>query len=263
MSKKNIKLLNKKFNRPITCLTAYSSPVAKIIDGLVDLVLVGDSLGTTLYGMKNTQSVTLEMMINHGAAVCNFINKSITMVDMPYKTYDNKSEAFKNSAKLLGRVNTNMLKIEINKSKLDVLEHLSNKKINVVAHLGVTPQSFRDFKKIKVLGKKDKEIEELLVLAKEAESAGAKALLLECVTKKTAKIITDKVAIPTIGIGASNSCDGQIIVMDDLVNLEPDKKSPRFVKKYTNIEKVIKSSVKKYVNEVRKRKFPSIKNTYY
>ena len=259
---KKIKILNKSFSKPISCLTAYSPSIANILDGKIDLILVGDSLGSTLYGMNNTQGVTMDMMKNHGAAVNKKIQKSLKILDMPYKTYDNKIDAYKNARILLNHCRPDLLKIEISEKKLVVLKHLVDKKINVISHIGVTPQSYKNFNKIKVLGKTNKEKQNLLELAKESETLGAKAVLLECVTTDTAKLITENISIPTIGIGASRYCDGQVLVFDDLINLSTNEKKPRFVKNYLNFNKIAGNAVKKYNQEVKLKKFPSTKFTY-
>ena len=259
---KKIKILNKSFSKPISCLTAYSPSIAKILDGKIDLILVGDSLGSTLYGMHNTQGVTMDMMKNHGAAVNKEIKRSIKVLDMPYKTYDNKIDAYKNAKILLNHCKPDLLKIEISKKKLIILKHLVDKKVNVISHIGVTPQSYKNFNKIKVLGRTNKEKKNLLKLAKESEILGAKAVLLECVTANTAKLITENISIPTIGIGSSKYCDGQILVFDDLINLSTNDKKPRFVKNYFNLNKIASNVVEKYNREVKLRKFPSNKFTY-
>ena len=259
---KKIKILHKSFSKPISCLTAYSPSIANILDGKIDLILVGDSLGSTLYGMKNTQGVTMDMMKNHGAAVNKTIKKSLKVLDMPYKTYDNKIDAYKNAKILLNHCKPDLLKIEISEKKLVILKHLIDKKINVISHIGVTPQSYKNFNKIKVLGKTNKEKQNLLKLAKESETLGAKAVLLECVTANTAKLITENISIPTIGIGASKYCDGQVLVFDDLINLSINDKKPKFVKNYFNFNKVASNVVKKYNREVKLKKFPSTKFTY-
>ena len=259
---KKIKILHKSFSKPISCLTAYSPSIANILDGKIDLILVGDSIGSTLYGMNNTQGVTLDMMKNHGAAVNKTIKKSLKVLDMPYKTYDNKIDAYKNAKILLNHCKPDLLKIEINEKKLVVLKHLVDKKVNVISHIGVTPQSYKNFNKIKVLGKNNKEKQNLLELAKESETLGAKAVLLECVTADTAKLITKNISIPTIGIGASKYCDGQVLVFDDLINLNINDKKPKFVKNYFNFNKVATNVVKKYNREVKLKKFPSTKFTY-
>ena len=259
---KKIKILHKSFSKPISCLTAYSPSIANILDGKIDLILVGDSIGSTLYGMDNTQGVTMDMMKNHGAAVNKTIKKSLKVLDMPYKTYDNKIDAYKNAKILLNHCKPDLLKIEISEKKLVVLKHLVDKKINVISHIGVTPQSYKNFNKIKVLGRTNKEKKNLLKLAKESETLGAKAVLLECVTANTAKLITENVSIPTIGIGASKYCDGQVLVFDDLINLNINDKKPKFVKNYFNFNKVASNVVKKYNREVKLKKFPSTKFTY-
>jgi len=259
---KRFKVLHKSFSKPISCLTAYSPSIAKILDGKVDLILVGDSLGSTLYGMKNTQGVTMDMMKNHGVVVNKEIKKSLKVLDMPYKTYDNKFDAYKNAKILLYHCKPDLLKIEISEKKLVILKHLVDKKINVISHIGVTPQSYKNFNKIKVLGRTNKEKQNLLKLAKESETLGAKAVLLECITADTAKLITENISIPTIGIGASRYCDGQVLVFDDLINLSTNEKKPKFVKNYVNFNKIAGNAVKKYNREVKLRKFPSSKFTY-
>ena len=176
---KKVKILHKSFSKPISCLTAYSPSIANILDGKIDLILVGDSIGSTLYGMDNTQGVTMDMMKNHGAAVNKTIKKSLKVLDMPYKTYDNKIDAYRNAKILLNHCKPDLLKIEISEKKLVVLKHLVDKKINVISHIGVTPQSYKNFNKIKVLGRTNKEKKNLLKLAKESETLGAKAVLLE------------------------------------------------------------------------------------
>ncbi len=259
---KKIKILHKSFSKPISCLTAYTPSIANILDGKIDLILVGDSLGSTLYGMKNTQAVTMDMMKNHGTAVNKEIKRSLKVLDMPYKTYDNKIDAYKNAKILLNHCRPDLLKIEISEKKLFVLKHLVDKKINVISHIGVTPQSFKNFNKIKVLGRSNKEKQNLLRLAKESEKLGAKAVLLECITADTAKLITENISIPTIGIGASKHCDGQVLVFDDLINLGTNDKKPKFVKKYYNFNKIAGNIVKKYNREVKLKKFPSTKFSY-
>ena len=263
MKKKYKLLLNTKFTKKISSLAIYSPAIAKIIDGSVDMILVGDSLGTTLYDMKNTQNVSLTMMKAHGKAVIKNVKKSLTMIDMPYNTYKNKDQALKNAHDLLRYTKANMIKLEINEKKLEIVKHLSKNNINVVAHLGVTPQDYKDFSKIKIKGKNQKEINILKNLAVNCELIGAKAILLECITEKAAKKITSTVSIPCIGIGASKNCDGQILVFDDLINLKIGKKKPKFVKEYLDVEKLVKNAVRKFSQEVRKNKFPSKKYSYH
>ncbi len=263
MSKINYKkLLLKKNKEPITCLTAYSQPLAKILDNKVDLILVGDSLGTTMYGMSNTRDVTIEMMMNHGKAVVKNTKSSMTIVDMPYKTYRNKKEALKNARRILKFTKTDFIKIETDEKNINIVKYLSDNKIKVVSHIGITPQKFSDFNKIKSVGKSTKEINNLLNLSKKLEKAGSKFLVLECISKIASKKITDTVSIPTIGIGSSKHCDGQVLVIDDILNLDSSNKKPRFVKKYSNLETNIIKAVNSFVKDVKYKKFPSKKYSY-
>ncbi len=255
-------LLSKKNKEPISCLTAYSKPLANILDGRVDLILIGDSLATTLYGMKNTRSASLEMMKNHGKAVVSNTRNSMTIVDMPYNTYRNKKEALKNALDILAFTKADFIKIETDKKNIDIVEHLTKNKIKVVSHIGVTPQKFSDFSKIKSVGKNIKEKNNLIHLAKKLESAGSKFIVLECVSLNASKQITNELNIPTIGIGASKYCDGQVLVIDDILNLNSKNNKPKFVKKYTNIENIILEAVKSFAKEVKNKKFPSKKYTY-
>ncbi len=260
--KKKIKFLNKIFNRPITCLTAYSGAIAKILDGNVDMILIGDSLGSTIYNMKNTQGVTLEMMKVHGKAVTENVKKCITIIDMPYRSYRTKIMALKNARELLNYSKAKVLKLEISKKNISIINYLSKKKFNVIAHIGVTPQSYSDFKKIRVVGRQEIERLELLNLALSAQKAGAKAILLECVVESVSKEITSSLSIPTIGIGSSKHCDGQVLVFDDLVNINDSQKLPKFVKKYMNFDQQAKKAIGKFSKEVKLRKFPNKKYTY-
>tara|TARA_B100000575_G_scaffold190872_1_gene153969 strand:- start:10679 stop:11473 length:795 start_codon:yes stop_codon:yes gene_type:complete len=260
---KVIKLFNKKIKTPMTCLTAYSSTVAKLLDGKVDFVLIGDSLSSTVYGMKNTQNVTLEMMKRHSIAVTKEIKKSLTIIDMPYNTYTNKEQAYKNAKFLLKKTKANFLKLEITKNRIPIVKYLTEKNINIVGHIGVTPQSYREFSKIKVIGKNLKEIKDLVQLADRLEIVGAKLILLECVTEQATKKIMEKISIPTIGIGASKHCDGQVLVLDDILNLSLNKNKPKFVKKYFNLKNIYNIAINNFVKDVKNKKFPSKKNSYF
>ena len=263
MSKINYeKLLLKKNKIPITCLTAYSEPIAKILDGNVDLILIGDSVGTTIYGMKNTRSINLDIMKNHGKAVVKNTKRSMTIVDMPYNTYQNKKQALKNALDLLKFTKADFIKIETDKSNIEIVDYLSKKKVKVVTHIGVNPQKFSNFNKIKSVGKNIKEIKNLVSLASKLEKAGSKLIVLECVSMTASKMITNKLTIPTIGIGSSKNCDGQVLVIDDILNFNSKKKKPKFVKSYANVDKLILSAVKQFTNEVKTKKYPSIKKSY-
>lgn len=256
------KLLKKKNKIPITCLTAYSKPIANILDGKIDLILIGDSLGTTLYGMQNTRDVTIEMMKNHGKAVVLNTKFSMTIIDMPYNTYRNKNEALKNALDMLTFTKADFIKIETDKKNIDIVEHLTKNKIKVVSHIGVTPQKYSNFSKIKSVGKNIKDTNNLLNLAKKLEGAGSKMVVLECIGLHTSKKITNNLSIPTIGIGSSKYCDGQVLVIDDILNLNSNNKKPKFIKNYINIEKNIDKAIKRFAKEVINKKFPSKKYSY-
>ena len=198
----------------------------------------------------------------HGQAVISKIKKSLSMIDLPYKTYENKIQALKNVNYLLKYTRADLIKLEINKFKLPIIKYLTQKKINVVAHIGVTPQSYRSFTDIKVMGRSENEKDKLIKLAIDAEEAGAKAILLECITENCAKEITSNLKIPTIGIGSSKHCDGQVLVFDDLMHFNPEQKIPKFVKVYANFFKTSKKTVLQFNKDVKTGKFPSKKQTY-
>lgn len=256
------KILSKKNKIPITCLTAYSSPIAKILDGEVDLILIGDSLGTTVYGMKNTRGVTIDMMKNHGRAVVKNTKFSMTIVDMPYNTYRNKKEALNNANILINFTKANFVKIETDNKTIDIVKYLTDNEINVVSHIGITPQHFVNFKKIKSVGKQNEDRKKLLDLATKLEQAGSKLIVLECINQLTAKKITNTLSIPTIGIGSSKYCDGQVLVIDDVLNFNSDIKKPKFVKNFTNIEASVSKAVKNFAKSVKNKKFPLQKHSY-
>ncbi len=249
--------LKKKNKKKIVCLTSYSKSTAKILDKHCDLILVGDSLANVLYGMKNTHSLKLETMINHAKSVTAGTKKSLVVVDMPKDSYKNPKLALKNAKLIIKETGCDAVKIENNSHNLNIVKILTKSKINVMGHIGYTPQ-FK--KKFKVEGKNKTEITKLLSHAKKIEKAGAFSLVLECISKTTAKKITKSIKIPTIGIGSSNLCDGQILVTDDLLGLSGFY--PKFVKKYANLEKTIDQAVKKFNKEVKAKKFPKNKNSF-
>jgi len=250
-------ILKKKNKIPITCLTSYSKATAQILDKECDIVLVGDSLGNVLYGMKSTKNVSIETMILHGKAVRNFVKKSLVVVDMPYKTYENKFSAYKNAKKIIKTTKCDAVKLEGGKKISKIIKYLVDKRINVMGHIGLLPQSSTNFKpKGKSVSQKEKILKDALSIS----NSGVFAMVLECVVKDLAKKITKIVPVPTIGIGSSKFCDGQVLVTDDILGLSD--LSPKFVKRYSNIKKTIKKSVKNYVKDVKLRRFPSNKNSY-
>ena len=251
------KILRKKNKSPIICLTSYSKSTTEIVDKYCDIILVGDSLGMVLYGMKSTKDVKLETMIDHGKTVKKYAKKSLVVVDMPYKTYTNKLVAFKNASKLMKLTKCDAVKLEGGKKISKIISHLVNKGIPVMGHVGLLPQSS---KKYRLKGKNIYEKKIILEDAISVARSGAFSMVIECVVESLAKKITKSVSIPTIGIGASKHCDGQILVIDDMLGLS--NFVPKFVKQYSNIRKVIEKSVKNYAKEVKLRKFPSFSNVY-
>ena len=257
MNKKIIDFIKKKNKSKIISLTAYSKNIASIIDKHCDLILVGDSLGSVLYNFSSTKKVTLDMIIEHSKSVRQGVKKSLMVVDMPYNTYRNPKEALTNAKKIISKTNCEAVKLEGGKKIIKVIKILIKNKIPVMGHLGVLPQSATNFR---FKGKKTSERKIILRDSKLLEEAGVFSMVLECVESSLAKEITKSINVPTIGIGASVNCDGQVLVTDDLIGLSNIK--VRFVKKYLNIEKQINNAVLKYKQDVTKKKFPAKKHSY-
>ena len=257
MQKKILDLIKKKNKSKIISLTAYSKNIASIIDKHCDLILVGDSLGSVLYNFSSTKKVTLDMMIQHSKSVRMGVTKSLMVVDMPYNTYRNPKEALTNAKKIISQTKCDAVKIEGGKKVCQIIKTLIKNKIPVMGHLGVLPQSATNFK---FKGKNTNERKNILKDSKLLEEVGVFSIVLECVESSLAKEITKTISIPTIGIGASAHCDGQVLVTDDLIGL--NKISARFVKKYSNIEKQINDAALKFKQDVTKVKFPTKKHSY-
>jgi 3-methyl-2-oxobutanoate hydroxymethyltransferase len=257
MKKKILEIIKAKNKRPLVCLTAYSKPIAKILDKYCDIVLVGDSLGTAMYGMKNTHQVTLDMMIQHGVSVKSNLTKALCVVDMPSNTYRTLKEAKKNASLIISKTRCDAVKIECNGKNFKIIEGVVKLGIPVMGHIGFTPQYY---KKFRVQGSQEKDWLKLINQAKKNEEAGVFSIVVECVTSHAAKKITESLKIPTIGIGASKECDGQILVTDDMLGLSGFY--PKFVKKFVRLNNVIENSVQKYNKAVLTKKFPTKKNTF-
>ncbi len=257
MNKRIKKILAKKNKTKIVCLTAYSKNVSMIIDNFCDLILVGDSLGSVLYNYKSTKKVSLNTMIEHSKSVRMGVKKSLMIVDMPYNTYRNSKEALKNAKKIISQTKCDGVKLEGGKKIFKIVKALVKNKIPVMGHLGLLPQSDKNFR---FKGQKKSERDTMLIDAKLLEKAGVFSIVLECVETSLAKFVTKNINIPTIGIGASNICDGQILVLDDLIGLNPI--NVRFVKKFTNIRMEIKRAVSNYAKQVKNKTFPSKKHSY-
>ena len=258
LNKKIKEIINRKGKKPIVCLTAYSKVIAEILDKKCDIILVGDSLGMVLYGMKSTREVTLDMMINHAKSVKMGVKKSILVVDMPYQTYNNKKEAYKNAKKIIQSTQCDALKLEGGKKIINIIRYLVKKDIPIMGHIGLLPQSEKG--KFRFKGKTEIEGKKIFQDAKLLSEPGAFAIVIECVEQNLAAAITRSILVPTIGIGASQECDGQILVTDDLVGLS--NFSPKFLKKYSNLKKIISKSVLRFRKDVIYKKFPGKKNIY-
>jgi 3-methyl-2-oxobutanoate hydroxymethyltransferase len=257
MNNKIINFIKKKNKSKIISLTAYSKNIASIIDRHCDLVLVGDSLGSVLYSFSSTKKVTLDMMIEHSKSVRMGVKKSLMVVDMPHNTYRNPKEALSNAKKIISKTKCDAIKLEGGKKVVQIIKTLIKNKIPVMGHLGVLPQSAKNFKF------KGKEIAERKIILRDSkllEDAGVFSIVLECVESSLAKEITKNVKVPTIGIGASVHCDGQVLVTDDLIGL--NKINARFVKSYSNIEKQINDAALKFKKDVVTSKFPTKKHSY-
>jgi 3-methyl-2-oxobutanoate hydroxymethyltransferase len=257
MHQKILDLIEQKNKSKIVSLTAYSKNVASIIDKYCDIVLVGDSLGSVLYNFSSTKKVTLDMMIEHSKSVRMGIKKSLMVVDMPHNTYRNSKEALKNAKKIISKTKCDAIKLEGGKKVVQIIKTLIKNKIPVMGHLGVLPQSATNFK---FKGKETSERKIILRDSKLLEEAGVFSIVLECVESSLAKEITKTIKVPTIGIGASAYCDGQVLVTDDLIGL--NKIKVRFVKRYANIENQINDAALKFKKDVVTSKFPTKKHSY-
>ena len=245
MNKKISDFIKKKNKTKLVTLTAYSKNIASVLDNYCDLILVGDSLGSVLYNYKSTREVTLNTMIEHSKSVRMGIKKSVMIVDMPHNTYRNPKEALKNAKLIIKKTKCDGVKLEGGRKIINTIKTLVKNNIPVMGHIGVLPQSDKTFK---FKGKKKSEKENIMRDAKLLQEAGSFCMVLECVETSLAKQVTQSVSVPTIGIGASNNCDGQILVFDDLIGLNPIKF--RFVKKYANIKREISKAVSKYASDL-------------
>ena len=258
MNAKINKILKKKNKSKILCLTAYSKNFAKEIDKYVDITLVGDSLGSVLYNYKSTKKVTLANIIDHSKSVRLGVKKSLMVVDMPYNTYNTSISGLKNAKKIIKETKCDAVKLEGGKKIISQIRYLIKNKIPVMGHLGLLPQTAKG--KFKSKGRSSKEKRQLISDALLLQNNGVFAIVIECVRTSTAKEITHSLKIPTIGIGSSVFCDGQVLVTDDLLGL--NNSNIRFVKRFINIKKYINLGLRKFISEVKSKKYPSKKYSY-
>jgi len=250
-------IMARKGGDPIVSLTAYTTPMARLLDEHMDILLVGDSLGMVLYGMDNTLGVTLDMMINHTKAVMRGSTTTLVVVDMPFATYEESREiAFKNAARIIAETSAHAVKLEGGVEMAPTVKFLVERGIPVMGHIGLLPQSVQAIGGFRARGKTDEGYAHILEDAKAIADAGAFSIVIEGVVEPLAKEITSTVACPTIGIGASVDCDGQILVSDDVMGLFTEFK-PKFVKRYADLAGNITDAAKSYADEVRSRKFPT------
>lgn len=247
----------------LTMLTAYDYSTAKLIDGAgIDSILVGDSLGNVILGYENTVPVTMEDMIHHGAAVCRGAKNALVVIDMPFMSYQTGVyDALVNAGRLMKETGADAVKLEGGSEICPQIEAMVKAGIPVCAHIGLTPQHIHAFGGFKVQGKSEEAAAGLLKDALLVEQAGAFAVVLEAVPAKLASLITDKLTIPTIGIGAGNGCDGQVLVYQDMLGVFSDF-TPKFVKRFANVGEIMTAAFQTYKKEVSEGTFPATENTY-
>jgi 3-methyl-2-oxobutanoate hydroxymethyltransferase len=241
---------------PLVCLTAYTTPVARLVDRHCDIVLVGDSVGMVLHGLSSTLGVTLDMMIMHGRAVRRGVERALMVIDMPFGSYEeSREQAFRNAARIMAETGCGAVKLEGGETMADTIRFLVGRGIPVMAHVGLTPQAVNTLGGYKVQGRGE-DAQRVLRDAVAVAEAGAFSVVLEQLTEPLARAITAKVAIPTIGIGASAACDGQVLVVDDMLGMFTDFR-PKFVKRYADLGHEADAAIAAYAAEVRERRFPA------
>ncbi len=249
-------IARRKGESPVVCLTAYTTPMARILDPLVDLLLVGDSLGMVLYGMDTTLGVTLDIMVAHGRAVVRGAEHACVIVDLPFGSYQESPElAFRSAARVMAETGCTGVKLEGGSEMAETVAFLVARGVPVLGHVGLTPQSVHALGGFRTQGRSPAEAARILADAEAIAGAGAFAVVVEATVEPVARAITERIAVPTIGIGASPACDGQILVTEDLLGLSGDM-APRFVKRYAAVGEVIAAAVAAFAGDVRDRRFP-------
>jgi 3-methyl-2-oxobutanoate hydroxymethyltransferase len=252
----------RKGGKPIVSLTSYHAHTARLLDRHCDFLLVGDSLGMVMHGLESTVPVTLEMMILQGQAVMRGTKRALVVVDMPFGSYEaSREQAFMNAARIIKETGCGAVKLEGGVRMAETIAFLSGRGIPVMGHVGLTPQAINALGSFRAQGRREEEWGVIEADAAAVAEAGAFAVVLEAMAEPLAARITRSIAIPTIGIGASASCDGQILVLEDMLGLSP--RVPKFVKKYAELGGAIEDAVASYVLEVRSRAFPAEANVYH
>jgi 3-methyl-2-oxobutanoate hydroxymethyltransferase len=252
----------RKGKTPVVCLTAYTAPMAELLDPHCDLLLVGDSVGMVVHGLPNTVGVTLEMMILHGQAVMRASKTAMVVIDMPFGSYEGSAEvAYANAARLMKETGAHGVKVEAGASVVANIEYLVQRGIPVMGHVGLRPQSVLVDGGFKAKGRTNAERDRILGDARATDAAGAFAVVVEGVAEGLAREITETIEAPTIGIGASAGCDGQILVTDDMLGLFDW--TPKFVRRYADLRGEIDRAVGAYADDVRNRRFPGPAEIYF
>ena len=255
------RILAAKGGTPLACLTAYTTPMARLADSHCDIVLVGDSVGMVLHGLPSTLGVTMDMMIMHGKAVRRGLERALMVVDMPFGSYEESPQAaFANAARLVTETGCTAVKLEGGQAMTETIRFLTARGIPVMAHVGLTPQAVNALGGYGVQGRGE-DAERILSDSKAVTQAGAFSVVLEKVPESLARRITGEIAIPTIGIGASPACDGQILVIDDMLGLFGDFQ-PKFVKRYAELGAAAGAAIAAYAEEVRARRFPAAQHVF-
>lgn len=252
----------RKGGEPVVCLTAYTAPMAELLDPVCDLLLVGDSLGMALHGMPNTVGVTLDMMILHAQAVMRGSTKAMVVVDMPFGSYEGSlDQAYANACRVMKETGAQGIKVESGPTVPQTIAYLAARGVPVMGHIGLRPQAVLMEGAFKAKGRTQGERDRVLAEALATADAGAFAIVIEGVAESLARDITAAVPVPTIGIGASAGCDGQVLVTEDLLGLFDW--SPKFVRRYADLRGEIGRAVAEYAADVRARRFPSQAETYF
>jgi len=254
-------VLARKKGTPLVCLTAYTTPMARLADTHCDVVLVGDSVGMVLHGLPSTLGVTMEMMVLHGKAVRRGMERALMVVDMPFGSYEQcPAQAFENAARLMAETGCSAVKLEGGVAMAETIRFLTSRGVPVMAHIGLTPQAVNTLGGYRVQGRGD-DAERIQADAKTAAEAGAFSVVLEKIPEELARRITEEVNIPTIGIGASPACDGQILVVDDMLGLFGDFR-PKFVRRYAELATAMDGAMTAYAEDVRARRFPGAEHVF-
>ena len=255
-------LAARKGGEPIVCLTAYTTPVARLLDPHVDLLLVGDSLGMVLYGFDSTLAVTLEMMIAHGAAVRRGSRHACLVVDMPFGSYqESPAAAFRSAARIMAEAGCSAVKLEGGVEMAETVDYLVRRGIPVMGHVGLTPQSVNRLRGYRARGRDRQEADAIIADAEAVAAAGAFNIVLEGVIEPLAREVVSRIATPIIGIGASAACDGQVLVSEDMTGLFSEFR-PKFVKRFAEIGPEIGKAAAAYAAEVRARRFPAAEHVF-